>query len=269
MIVLAVTSALLISAISLVGRSQSRTQFTQAINDINTQLGSVALNVSNGYYASNLAGLKCKITSGLPQFSAASTTDGSCVYLGRVVQFTDGDNYYFHNVVGRRQAGAPLKDVSTMSDANPQIIERIGSLASTSSYPSTSETKIMPGGLTVGYMAYQAGGVWKKTSGVAFMGSLESLNAKGEAESGAQTVDVAPTVVANDKESFIRQFDISFGSQYGSAGSPTNPTSGIQICFDDGATNQRGIVTVGGNNRNGTTKLEVQSGACSAVSPLP
>lgn len=278
LIVLAVTSAILISALSLVGRSQNRTQFSQAINDINSQISSVANNVANGYYASTVAGKTCSAGTGptaTPKFAngvGSLGTNDECIYLGRVIQFTDGENYYFHNIVGRRLAGAPAKEVATMAEARPQIIEPAGAV--NSDYPETSEQKILQGGLRIGYMGFQIGAAWHKTSAVAFMGSLASSAANAtDLQSGAQSVDTAPAYFspplgydnsANSKIGFIQKFDSDFASLYDNA---KNPDSGIVICFDSGTTSQRAIITVGGNQRSGTTALTIQSGKCSDVDP--
>lgn len=274
LIVLAVTSALLLSAIGLLGRSQSRTQFNQAINDLNTQLGILSQNVANGYYASTIVNKRCTTSTALntqPVFTdvanGTAPTDGSCVYLGRVVQFTNTPNYYFHNIVGRRQIGAPATEVTNMQDANPQIIEPINGLNYTLNYPRTTEDRLLQNGLRLGYIAYHQAGVWHPTSGIAFTGSLASISNNGDFSSGAQTVQVAATVVANDRDTFIQNFDTNFGNQYTVLSDLG--TDGIQICFDSGSTNQRGLITVGGNSRNATTKLDIQPGDCNAISPLP
>lgn len=266
MIVLAVTSAILISAMSLIGGSQNRTSFSQAVNDINTQITSTATNVANGYFASELPTTSaCNATgsNGVPKFVTGGTNDGSCVYIGRVIQFTKNQDFYFHNVMGRRQSGAPLKEVTTMSAAEPQIIERISSLASTSTYPLTSQKKLLQGGLKVGEMAFNNGSGWQPTSGIAFTGSLAAYNSTGSVESGAQTVDFVATVdnrVTDTKESFIRLFDTTFAGLYNSQ---KNPSQGIRICFDSGTTVQVAIITVGGGSRRTTTSTEFKKGKCS------
>ncbi len=274
MIVLAVTGALLISAIGLLGRSQNRTQFQQSINDINTQLGSVSLNVSNGYFATTIpTDRKCSALTGpnaKPTFAVVAPggvpTDGSCVYLGRVVQFTDGADYFYHNVVGRRQSGAPAREVMNMSEANPQIIEPIAALNYTTQYPRTTEGKMLKDGLRLGFIAYKEGSIWKSTSGIAFMGSLAAADNNGDIASGAQTVDVAATVNATTRDDFILQFDQNFGGLFSAQ---RNPDSGIQVCFDSGSTEQRGLITIGGNGRRGTTRLDIQPGDCDAINPIP
>lgn len=275
MIVLAVTSAILISAMSLIGRSQNRTTFSQAVNDINTQISSMSNNVANGYFASTLPPSKdCNApgSSGVPVFvtHGANTNNGSCVYLGRIIQFTKNQDFYFHNVMGRRQVGNPAKEATNMGEAEPQIIEPIPlSLPTTSTYPPTSQGGLLQGGLKVGYVLYSNGGNWLPTSGIAFMGSLTTYNSTGSVESGAQTVDVFATVdnsVTDTKEKFISLFDTTFASLYSAQ---KNPSNGIKICFDSGTTNEHAIITIGGHDRRGTTEQVIKKDKCDHTTDPP
>ena len=272
MIVLAVTSAILISALSLIGGSQNRAQFTQSINEINAQIGSVANNVANGYYASSINDKTCRVGTSAdpePYFESAVNSLGKnneCVYLGRVIQFTKDQEYYLHNVLGRRLAAGSGKEVTTMEQAYPRIID---SRNGKTSYPNTTEDKLLQGGLTVGFMAYKEGGLYKQTSGLAFMGSLASAGTTADSiQSGAQTVDIAPlqgSLLSDDDQAFMNRFEADSSSGFAKTyDTVRNPDGGVVICFDSGTTDQLALITVGKDNRRGSTTMEIKEGKCSA-----
>ncbi len=284
LIVLAVTSAILISALTLISGSQSKTQFNQAINDINQQIGSTANNVANGYYSNTIQNKKCTASAAgdeVPKFNTGAGALGAnagCIYLGRVIQFTKGEEFYFHNVVGRQRSGAPAVEVTTMDDANPQIIEP-GALThniAPNEYPKTTVTKQLKSGLTPSYIRYRNSNTdpWKYTSGVAFMSTLATIGASiTDLSSGALAVDVAPTTFdspievaspgsVNEMPQYIDAFDnvlTGFGSNYDAN---KNPNSGVIICFDSGTTDQHAEITVGGQNQRTTTRLQISDGKC-------
>ncbi len=285
LIVLAVTSAILISALSLISGSQNKTQFNQAINDINQQIGSIANNVANGYYSNTIENKTCTASAAgdeVPKFTtgaAALGANAGCIYLGRVIQFTKGEEFYFHNVVGRQRSGAPAVEVTTMDDANPQIIEPgalTHAIATSDEYPKTTVTKQLKSGLTPSYMRYRnsATDPWKYTSGIAFMSTLATIGASiTDLSSGALAVDIAPTTFdspievaspgsVNEKPQYIDAFDdvsTGFGSNYDAN---KNPNSGVIICFDSGTTNQHAEITVGGQNQRTSTRLQISDGKC-------
>src|SRR5882762_7178443 len=90
MIVLAITGALLLMAMLMISGQQGKTEFTQAINDIQAQINDVINNVGTGYYAKT-TDFSCSAGASGPVFNASgSTGQGSntaCVFMGRAVQF--------------------------------------------------------------------------------------------------------------------------------------------------------------------------------------
>src|SRR5690349_7237200 len=107
MIVLAVSAMLLVGALALIGSQSQKTQFTQAINDIRTQMNDIINNVSTGYYA-NTNNFSCTPTLGggpniVPAASNTQGGNGGCAYIGRAVQFNPGANlkqFTMYNLVG-------------------------------------------------------------------------------------------------------------------------------------------------------------------------
>lgn len=281
LIVLAVTSAILISAFALVSGSQNKTEFNQAINDINQTINSTLNNVANGYYNNNYTNYTCKATptAAKPTFTSGTVEMGAnqgCIFVGRTIQFTNDENFYIHNIVGKQQTGATAKEVSTMTEAAPQIIDTADGTINVD-YPNTTESKKLKNGIIAKRMAFKDNtNIWKEVmAGIAFTSSLgqaADTNVQN-LQSGASAINISPTVFrsalgvgasANTKQKFIADFDNDFASQFDLRADYRNPASGIIICFDSGSTNQRGIITIGGSNRQNATDLIIQEGKCDA-----
>ena len=94
LIFLAVSSALMVSAFTLISGSQNKAAFTVGINDLQQQINTVVNNVSNGYYAESATAQGCTVDSaGALQFSSTGSkgTSSQCIFLGRVVVFDNGE----------------------------------------------------------------------------------------------------------------------------------------------------------------------------------
>jgi len=91
LIVLAVSSVLLGSAVLLINGRQNRTQFQTAINDLQQQLQQIINQTTSGYYQ-NKADFKCR--RGTPPTIDGGTnsqgTNGGCIFLGTVLYFGPG-----------------------------------------------------------------------------------------------------------------------------------------------------------------------------------
>ena len=84
-IVLAVSSVLLVSALSLVGGQQKKAEFTQALSDIQSQIDGVMNNVATGYYA-NPGNFQCTTTGDIAKAFAAGA---DFVMLGNMLSGFD------------------------------------------------------------------------------------------------------------------------------------------------------------------------------------
>ena len=61
LIFLAVSSALMVSAFTLISGSQNKAAFTVGINDVQQQINAVINNVSNGYYSESATSQGCSV----------------------------------------------------------------------------------------------------------------------------------------------------------------------------------------------------------------
>lgn len=127
MIVLAITAAMFFIAAGTLRGQQGRTEFDQAIRDVDSQIIKMVNEVGTGVYSGD--GLNCAINgSGRPQINPGGSSDQGerqdCLFLGRAFHvFTDGANTGIVNVyivLGRRvdSSGAP---VTNLASANPAI----------------------------------------------------------------------------------------------------------------------------------------------------
>jgi type II secretory pathway pseudopilin PulG len=234
LIFLAVSSALMVSAFALISGSQSKTAFTQSINNVQQQIDSVINNVANGYYSAGETQNKCTVdNSGVLNFDDPNGSRGSsdqCIFLGRFIAFKDGSNEYtVYNVAGRRLKNG--SDVILMADANPKII------------PGTEQKYTLKNGLT-----------FNSNGGNNAFGFFNGLGTPpGVSDSGYQQASFYGFSYSNDQslDSFASGFDSS-----------KNPSNGYALCFNSGTTNQSGIITIGGDDRTATSSLEIKGAQC-------
>src|SRR5438309_338070 len=110
MIVLAVSTLLLFAAIRVFSGSQGETQFSQAMQDINSKIQNYINQIKAGNYQGS-EGFKCDVQvepSGVRPYLTPSGTDTvgtneKCVFLGRAIQVIEnGGTMYVYTVIGTR-----------------------------------------------------------------------------------------------------------------------------------------------------------------------
>lgn len=253
MIVLAVTGALFISAASLISGRQNKTEFTVAINNIQSQIQQVISDVGAGFYPS-ANDIQCTYNgaTNAPKFSAGTSTQGTnqdCTFMGKAIEFgiknTDPEQFWVYSLAGLRQrtASGITSDVQSVAQANPKV------MAVNSASPAGSATaqNALQNGLTTGKMTYTNSGTTKNIVAVAFISDL-SQNSSGLVN-GAQAVNVVPIVSASG-ESVPNTTQASTVASINAnvATGTINPNGGVVICFVSGTTNQYGLITIGGGN---------------------
>lgn len=264
MIVLAVSGALMVSALAVISGQRQKTEFNQAIRDIDSQIQDVINDVSTGYYA-NTGNFSCDGSSGRPRLqTAASDSSGAnrdCIFIGRVMQFgvagSAGEKFNIFNVVGLRQAlsGGALTNSTTVAQARPTAMAP--ATGSSSSYPNSTEKKTLQYGLSLVSMKVGS----QDIGAVGFFGSLVPINSNGgNLLSGAQTVQVVP--IPNSSLDTTARAAVDTINAMDTASLNINPTSGVVLCFQSGGTNQYGLITIGSNARRLTTTTSIQTGSC-------
>ncbi len=289
LIYLAVTSLLLVSALTLVSGSQNKTQFNEAVNDLEQKLNTVINNVANGYYADvNKLSTDwvCTVNaSNQPQFTSSTGlgkgTNKDCVFIGRALRFDAGqEQFYALNMVGARQitdATLGKREVKTMAEANPVAATPDGHTPP-SAYPSSTETIPLKYGLKIALAKYRSGGGIQDTAGAVFYSSLSSFDDKNRLVSGGQGINYAPipgSDISNNSATFVNKledFSNSTGS-YSGAGYEDgaglkNPQDGIWLCFNSGTTNQHVTITIGGLNSQDAVRMRIHNNKCPVSSDV-
>jgi len=107
MIVLSVSSVLFAAAIAGYSRQNSKTQFTNAVRDIEITVQDILNDVSTGYYP-NSSEFSCSRSAGSPatpllddSSSADQGTNQDCIFLGKAVDLSDG-SFTAYTIVGLR-----------------------------------------------------------------------------------------------------------------------------------------------------------------------
>jgi len=238
LIFLAVSSALMVSAFTLITGLQNKTSFTQGINDVQQQIDSVINNVTNGYYAESSTQQTCLVIGGAIDFQNGSSekgTNSDCIFLGRMIVFGNDETYTVYNIAGKRQS-APGKEVTKMSDAAPIII------------PNSEQTFRLKNGILFNRVKSDNKNAYAFINGLGTSTGISDQLASGYQQAGFYAF---PYTAGNPLTALKDRYD-----------SDKNPTSGYNLCFDSGTTNQNGLISLGGDNRNATSSLQIRNGPC-------
>ena len=266
MIVMAISGSLLLAAGAMISGQRNRTEFSQAIREIDSQIQDVINDVATGYYA-NTANFNCSAAGApsRPRLTPTASGDSQgtnrdCVFIGRVMHFgvanSDRERFNVYNVVGLRQAlsGGEYANVQTLAQARPTAMAR-GSADTTT--PDSTEQKKLQYGLRIRSMTVNG----QPVGAVGFLGSLvPGASNGGNLVSGAQTVNMLPipgtTLDATSGTTVDRINALD------TASITLNPSNGVVLCFESGGTNEYGQITIGSNARRLTTTTVIQRGNC-------
>lgn len=259
MIFLAVSAALLISALTLVNGSRSKTEFNQGINDFQQQINSIASNVSTGYFPGTDA-LACKNVSGSQVLDTSGVaqsigTNDQCVYIGIVLKFGSDDTFNAYTVAGaRRTTTAISKEVTQMSEAKPTLVGPVQQIK-------------LKNGLRVKWVRDDT-----NINAVGFFSTFGQLKAgsSNDLDSGAQQYDFIGindlsglTNPITSPASYIQGIgSSSFRNTYNTK---VNPSQGISICIETGAANRTAILKIGGDSRTATLTLAIKNENCNIL----
>lgn len=269
MMFLAVSGGLFILTSFMVSGQQAKTEFTQAIRETESQIQDVINDVSTGYYA-NTNNFSCSTAApGRPTITAAaSNTQGAnqgCIFIGRAIQFavhnTDENGINIYTVVGRRQvtSGTLARESQSFDDAVPTAIAR-STVPGTASIPDAFDSRSLQFGLKAKRVRYTQGMTVMNIGAVGFFSTFGQYSASGaNLVSGSQSVNLVPI-----PGSAINQTSVAAAAAIDGVTSttPINPASGVEICFESGTSRQYAILTIGGSNRQLSTKLTIETGTC-------
>lgn len=259
MIFMAVSSVLAVGALRLVGGQQAKTEFAQAVRDLDLRLQDAINDVSTGYYV-NKNNFTCSASPGGPSIVSGAGAQGQnkdCIVLGQVVEFgvNNGQEIRLYPVVGLRQAGSPPKDVTTLAEAQPTAIAKT-SVADT--VPDGTQIEALLYGLRVKSVTYDNGA---GPVGVGAVGFLTSLDASvgGGLQFGSKNADLyyVDGTSLTPPDSYFTATRINALTK-----NMKNPSRGIAICLESGGGySQHAIITIGSNGRQLSTDLKIIEGA--------
>ena len=259
MIVLAVTGALFISAAVAISGRTNKTQFQQAINDVVTSLRQNINSTSIGYYP-NTSNFTCKNSSNTMNIISGTNKQGTnndCIFLGKATQFgvtgTDPEQYVTYPIAALRQDSAG----DQVHDFNSAKAAAIYPSSAQSSAPDDSSADRLMYGLTVSKMYYN-GNTANSIGAFAIISDVTTYSySNSKLQSGSQQLMLVPITGSslNDtKGNAVNKINAALQS-------PSAATSGIQICFDSGSTDQSGLVTIGGSGgQQLTVTLQIKNG---------
>lgn len=265
MIFLAVTGVTLLSAMALLNGQQRKTEFSQAIRDAESQIQDVINDVSTGYYT-NTGDFVCSVGAGGVNISTGTNNQGTnkdCIFVGRIIQFApDGntDTMKVYTSVGRRQVntGGTFQEVTNLTEAAPRVI---APTRGSPNIPDATQTLTLKYGLTASKAYYLNGSTQTGVGAVGFFTTFAQYGGAtgSELASGSQNLNLVPVAGTN-----LGQSSQSAAAEMNTVTNlaPLNPASGVVVCFQSGGTDQYGMITIGGDNRRLSTKLDIGNGTC-------
>lgn len=267
LIVLAVTSALLVAAMSLINGKQAKTEFQTGMNSLRQQFQQIINETSSGYYPNNST-FRCQPSVGSPvrilSGSNAVGTNGGCIFLGKVVHLGaegSAEKYTVFSLAANRTFNG--KEVTTYTDARPTAIARAVS------YNTTAPNDLLVKSNTPYGLAFAWGrgdnsppppiGTPAGPFAIAFLSSLATYNATGDTNaliSNSQQFGlhgfIGPWVTYNTTQWAANNIDneASFSGSYPSL-------TKARMCFASGGTNQSGLITI---TQSLSVTLEIRDG---------
>ena len=271
---LAITGGLLISVMAVVGGQQQRADFRQSVQNIDSRIQDIINDVSSGYYT-NTSDFKCVgvipagPNAGQPNITGGSNNQGTnedCIFVGRVIQFaengTNGKGYDVYTMVGRRKNAITEQEVGSIYEA--KIIPIARGNTHTNVPPSVSATEIntLDADMSVTKMYHDANTASNQIGAVGFFSTFAKYGTLGIDSSSSSTnllpIKGAGSVLNQHRPDMVDAM-INYLNSGPATGDPAeiNPAGGVTICFKSGATSQYAILTIGGNGRQLTTKVEI------------
>jgi type II secretory pathway pseudopilin PulG len=254
MMVLAASAGLFVAIAAVLAGRQNRTEFSQSIQDIKTQIQQQISDIGSGLYG-NTDNFSCSAGATAPILTGVASGDQGanegCIFLGKALQFkvagtSDPEQLRIYTIAGlqKNNSGA---EVTSYSEARPVVI---APSTASPSIPDASSAAHLLYGLTTSFMNYGSPAV--NVGAIAFVSSLAS---GGGDMIGSQRVNVIPidsTTLNAGTAATVQAINTNLAT------SEINPDGGVKICFVSGGTNQSGLITIGGNSRELSVTLSIK-----------
>lgn len=262
MIVLAVSAALLVTGLLLVGNQQQKTELTTSTNDMKQLVDSIINTVSSGYYQNN-NDFQCSGQPGAPAYpkigppsgGGQQGTNSGCVFLGKAIQFAVNNDRTALNVF--TVVGLQYKDANGVDDAGNITEAAPTALATTTLNNTAPNTDIerdrLGYGLSVLQVKYtdSSGTPFNDSNSIAFVTDFAGTNpSTGGQNSGSRNADlfaIKSTSVADNTAASANQIKYS---NFVAA-------SSVTICFNT-SVRKYAVLTIGSNGRQLNTQMNIK-----------
>lgn len=263
MIFLAVTGGMITIVLTTFNGRISNAQFSQAVNEFDTQLKGVLNDVSAGTFPTNPP-FTCFVGADKnPRIVSSASpdnkqgTNGPCIFLGKVLQVgltnaPSGFNVY--TVAGSRTqnglaTGMDVTMVAGPDGAQPQIID----LETRQYQVDLTSYRKLSKGLKAARIVKTQDGTSTTIGAIGVFQTLGSYSTGGATTNprlspGAQTLQIWPIgegypLSQSDVHDAVADHAVDKTFAPGNA----NPNGGITICLDGGNANQKADITLGGS----------------------
>jgi len=261
LIFLAISGALVGSAVLIISGKQNQAEFTSGVRDVENQLQTVFDNIGNGYYK-NTNDFSCNgVGGGPPNIQPGVNNQGQnsgCIFIGQMIQFAPLPNpssYAVYTVVGKQFKAGTTQPVANLIDAKPLPIYQIlgfTPLAPNDAFGSYS----LPYGITVKKVQYTLAGARTPIGSVGVFSSFVQYSGTNTLNSGSQRIDIIAM-----KGSSLNKDYVTGASEVlrvtTAANTVFNPDGGIQICLQSGGTSQYGVISIGSSGGHLRTNLNI------------
>lgn len=264
MVVLAVTSALLVSGLLLVSNQQAKTELKTYSDTLKGQIDQVINNVAAGYYK-NTTNFQCTASPTQPSLAAAATnsqgTNSECIFLGKAIQFgvgSDKTKLNVYTLAGLRLAnGVGPSESDSIDKAKPVAVAQ-SSLNNVPALNDSIESINLNYNFKVKAVKYNDPPM-TNSSVIGFLTSFAGLDANSNLNSGSRTSNlyaITGTSLSSNKSAFDAASLINSANFTPSVPMPGNVT-GATVCFSTGV-NKFVILTIGSNGRQLSTDMKIK-----------
>ncbi len=262
---IAMSSFLLIVAVSNISGNQRRVQFSQGVRDFESELNDILNDVPTGFFPTNST-LSCTASVSGPVIgdggNAGLGQNAQCVYVGKALQFAPDGNQstvLIYSLAGLRvtSTGDPVR---TVDEAQPVAI------ANPADPTFDDSTVVLPlrNGIRVSRV-FNADVTPVTTDSsygtVAVLTNFEGTTPTGEAANESQTVQIGGilgTTLSQTKQNAVTLINDLQTTNGGIDGQFITPADGIIICLNDEA-GRKASVTLGGSVGTSGTKLDIDT----------
>jgi len=253
LIVLAITSVIFLGIVTAFRGQQGETQFSQAMEDIQSKIQSYINQVSSSSYPDS-QNFSCTVTSLRPivtQTASSPGTNDKCVFLGRAIQvIPDTDSLYIYTVVGDRDQWSGGTDThmlaTSYAQANPEP-------AINSSSPPTwymVDAYNLQNGATVVSSKVQGSGTAYNLIGI-----YSSLQTPATNTTGSTSLLAKAYNLNGDDTTKSTTIKSCIEEAAPPCGGIQSPLTQWLLCVQSGGSNQKALLTMNSQDSGVTTKL--------------